>query len=61
MIKELTKKLQEEKEQKKKVVAVFDKRIKNLEKAISNLQSYNSQCENVKTVISEVEVYEIEE
>ena len=43
---DLVKMLEEEKEQKKKVVAVFDKRIKNLEKAINSINSYNNQYVN---------------
>ena len=61
MIKELTKKLQEEKEQKKKVVAVFDKRIKNLEKAINSINNYNSEYVNVIETLGSVEVGTIEE
>lgn len=61
MIKELTKKLQEEKEQKRKVVAVFDKRIKNLEKAINSINNYNSEYVNVIETLESVEVGTIEE
>lgn len=61
MIKELTKKLQEEKEQKRKVVAVFDKRIKNLEKAINSINNYNSEYVNVIETLGSVEVSTIEE
>lgn len=61
MIKELTKKLQEEKEQKRKVVAVFDKRIKNLEKAINSINNYNSEYVNVIETLGSVEVGTIEE
>ena len=61
MIKELTKKLQEEKEQKRKVVAVFDKRIKNLEKAINSINNYNNEYVNVIETLGSVEVSTIEE
>lgn len=61
MIKELTKKLQEEKEQKRKVVAVFDKRIKNLEKAIHSINNYNNEYVNVIETLESVEVGTIEE
>ena len=61
MIKELTKKLQEEKEQKRKVLAVFDKRIKNLEKAINSINNYNNEYMNVIETLGSVEVGTIEE
>ena len=61
MIKELTKKLQEEKEQKRKVVAVFDKRIKSLEKAINSINNYNNEYMNVIETLGSVEVGTIEE
>lgn len=61
MIRELTKRLEEEREQKRKVVAVFDKRIKNLEKAINSINSYNNQYANVVDVLENVEVHTIEE
>ena len=61
MIKELTKKLQEEKEQKRKVLAVFDKRIKNLEKAINSINNYNNEYVNVIETLGSVEVGTIEE
>ena len=61
MIKELTKMLEEETEQKKKVVAVFDKRIKNLEKAINSINSYNNQYVNVIETLESVEINTIEE
>lgn len=54
MIEELTKKLQKEREEKRKVVSIFDKRIKNLEKAINSINSYNNQANELDEALGNV-------
>lgn len=61
MINELRNLLAREKARKKEIVDVLDKRIKNLEKAINNLESYNNKQEEVEVTLANFKIESVVE
>lgn len=61
MIDELREQLARERARKREVVSVLDKRIKNLEKAINSLLSYNDSQEDVKNTLKNYEIESVVE